>query len=85
MEVSCIVDLPDELVLCILDIVDDATFCALRLTHPCFNLYDDAQVERKRKVPHWTARDPRSCAHGALPAACACGLMASIALPMTTS
>ncbi|AVK74933.1 hypothetical protein pqer_cds_511 [Pandoravirus quercus] len=65
MEVSCIVDLPDELVLCILDIVDDATFCALRLAHPRFNLYDDAQVERKRKVPHWAARDPAVlCARG---------------------
>ncbi|AGO84347.1 hypothetical protein psal_cds_522 [Pandoravirus salinus] len=65
MEVSRIVDLPDELVLAILDIVDDATFCALRLAHPRFDLYDDAQVERKRKVPHWATRDPAAlCARG---------------------
>nr|UMO79830.1 hypothetical protein [Pandoravirus aubagnensis] len=65
MEVSCIVNLPDELVLAILDIVDDATFCALCLAHSRFNLYDDAQVERKRKVPHWATRDPAAlCARG---------------------
>jgi hypothetical protein len=65
MEVSRIVDLPCELVLRILDAVDNVTFCALRLAHSCFNLYDDDEVERKRKVPHWSSQDPSVlCARG---------------------
>ncbi|AVK76114.1 hypothetical protein pneo_cds_507 [Pandoravirus neocaledonia] len=56
---------PRELVLRILDAVDDATFCALRLARPRFNLHDDAEIERKRKVPHWAMGDPESlCARG---------------------
>ncbi|AVK76676.1 hypothetical protein pneo_cds_1069 [Pandoravirus neocaledonia] len=49
--------LPNEILYRIVGLVDDASFCAVRLAHRCFDVYDNQEITRMRKLPRWKQSD----------------------------